>query len=192
MPEVFDDKSTLAQVMGWCHQAPSHYLSQCWFRSVLPCSITRPQFQFPSLIPYHCICKGNSVQGTHIGVYMWWKALCCSMSVQHGNQVPLYWHHISGTLTSYAKPWYYGQCTDQDYVSFSPLGLSDQRGIVIACVSLCLSVHLSIHPFVRELYHIHTITHHRFELESPNLQLTCILEYSQLVLKIGGIDLDPQ
>ena len=22
--------STLAQVMAWCHQAPSHYLSQCW------------------------------------------------------------------------------------------------------------------------------------------------------------------
>ena len=22
--------STLAQVMAWCHQAPSHYLNQCW------------------------------------------------------------------------------------------------------------------------------------------------------------------
>ena len=25
-----DDKSTLAQVMAWCRQATSHYLSQCW------------------------------------------------------------------------------------------------------------------------------------------------------------------
>ena len=25
-----DNKSTLVQVMAWCHQAPSHYLSQCW------------------------------------------------------------------------------------------------------------------------------------------------------------------
>ena len=27
-----DDKSTLAQVMAWCHQATSHYLNQCWPR----------------------------------------------------------------------------------------------------------------------------------------------------------------
>ena len=25
-----DDQSTLVQVMAWCHQATSHYLSQCW------------------------------------------------------------------------------------------------------------------------------------------------------------------
>ena len=25
-----DYKSTLVQVMAWCHQAPSHYLNQCW------------------------------------------------------------------------------------------------------------------------------------------------------------------
>ena len=27
-------KSTLVQVMAWCHQATSHYLSQCWPRSM--------------------------------------------------------------------------------------------------------------------------------------------------------------
>ena len=27
---VSDDKSTLVQVMTWCRQATSHYLSQCW------------------------------------------------------------------------------------------------------------------------------------------------------------------
>ena len=31
-----------------------------------------------------------------------------------------------------------------------------------------------------------------FELESPNLHLICILGFSQLVLKMGGIDLDLQ
>ena len=25
-----NDKSTLIQVMAWCHRATSHYLSQCW------------------------------------------------------------------------------------------------------------------------------------------------------------------
>ena len=45
MPQnTFDDKSTLAQIMAWCHQAPSHYLSQCWPRSMLPYGVTRPQW----------------------------------------------------------------------------------------------------------------------------------------------------
>ena len=39
-----DDQSTLVQVMAWCHQATSHYLSQCWPRSLSPYGITRPQW----------------------------------------------------------------------------------------------------------------------------------------------------
>ena len=38
------DKSTFVPVMAWCHQVPSHYLSQCWTRSVLPYSVTGPQW----------------------------------------------------------------------------------------------------------------------------------------------------
>ena len=34
--EFNDDKSTLLQVMAWFRQAPSHYLSQCWQRSMPP------------------------------------------------------------------------------------------------------------------------------------------------------------
>ena len=30
--------------MAWCHQATSHYLSQCWPRSISPYGITRPQW----------------------------------------------------------------------------------------------------------------------------------------------------
>ena len=37
------DKSTLVQVMAWCRQATSHYLSQCWPRSMSPYEATRPQ-----------------------------------------------------------------------------------------------------------------------------------------------------
>ena len=45
MPQdLTDDKSTLVQVMAWCRQAISHYLSQCWIRSVLPYGVTRPQW----------------------------------------------------------------------------------------------------------------------------------------------------
>ena len=38
------DKSTLVQVMAWCRQATSHYLSQCWPRSVSPYGVTWPQW----------------------------------------------------------------------------------------------------------------------------------------------------
>ena len=38
------DKSTLVQVMAWCRQATSHYLSQCWPRSLSPYGVTLPQW----------------------------------------------------------------------------------------------------------------------------------------------------
>ena len=45
MPQDFtDDKSIMVQVMAWCHQATSHYLSQCWPRSMLPYGVIRPQW----------------------------------------------------------------------------------------------------------------------------------------------------
>ena len=45
MPLDFtDDKSTLFQVMAWCRQATSHYLSQCWLRSLSPYGVTRSQW----------------------------------------------------------------------------------------------------------------------------------------------------
>ena len=37
-----DNHLTLVQVMAWCRQAPSHYLSQCWPRSLSPYGVTRP------------------------------------------------------------------------------------------------------------------------------------------------------
>ena len=40
--DIADDQSTLVQVMAWCRQATSHYLSQCWPRSLSPYGITRP------------------------------------------------------------------------------------------------------------------------------------------------------
>ena len=42
--DLTDDKSTLVQVMAWCHQATSHYLSQCWPRFVSSNGATRPQW----------------------------------------------------------------------------------------------------------------------------------------------------
>ena len=42
--DLTNDKSTLVQVMAWCRQAASHYLSQCWPRSLSPNGLTRPQW----------------------------------------------------------------------------------------------------------------------------------------------------
>ena len=42
--DLTDDKSTLVQVMAWCCQATSHYLSQCWPRSMSQNGVTRPQW----------------------------------------------------------------------------------------------------------------------------------------------------
>ena len=38
-----DDKSSLVQVMAWCRQRVSHYLNQCWARSMSLYGTTRPQ-----------------------------------------------------------------------------------------------------------------------------------------------------
>ena len=54
MPMDFtDDQSTLVQVMAWCRQATSHYLSQCWPRSQSPYGVTRPQW-VNSFAPGRC------------------------------------------------------------------------------------------------------------------------------------------
>ena len=39
--DLTDDKSTLVQVMAWCRQATSHYLSQWWPKSLSPYGVTR-------------------------------------------------------------------------------------------------------------------------------------------------------
>ena len=57
--DLTDDKSTLVQVMAWCRQAPSHYLSQCWPRSMSSNGITRPQWV---LNQWHFTSKLNSNQ----------------------------------------------------------------------------------------------------------------------------------
>ena len=45
-----DDKWTLVQVMAWCRQAGSHYLSQCLLWSMLPCGIAKPRWVKLTLI----------------------------------------------------------------------------------------------------------------------------------------------
>ena len=47
-----NDKWTLVHVMTWCHQAKSHYLSQCWYRSMSLHDVTWPQCHCTEAISY--------------------------------------------------------------------------------------------------------------------------------------------
>ena len=40
--DLTDDKSTLVQVMAWCRQATSHYMSPGWPSFLSPYGVTRP------------------------------------------------------------------------------------------------------------------------------------------------------
>ena len=43
-PDLTNDKSTFVQVMAWCHQATSYYLSQCWPQSISSYDVIRLQW----------------------------------------------------------------------------------------------------------------------------------------------------
>ena len=50
--DLTDDKSTLVHVMAWCRQAASHYLNQCWPRSISPYGVDGPQWVNLKLVDY--------------------------------------------------------------------------------------------------------------------------------------------
>ena len=69
--DLSEDKSTLVQVMAWCHQVTSHYLSQCWPRFMLPYGVTRPQWVYTRTqgISSHCIdLDPDSVSRCHLTI----------------------------------------------------------------------------------------------------------------------------
>ena len=53
--DLTDGKSTSVQVMAWCRQARSHYLGQCWPRSLSPYGVIRSQcmheYRYPLVMP---------------------------------------------------------------------------------------------------------------------------------------------
>ena len=70
-----DDKSTLYQVMAWCCQATSHYLSQCWPSFISPYGITRPQWVNKSSYiwyRYHFKCIYNKCACSCKNLYSYW------------------------------------------------------------------------------------------------------------------------
>ena len=54
--QILTEKSTLVRVMAWCHQAASHYLNQCWPRTMsLYVTIGNKENSVFSFLPDVCI-----------------------------------------------------------------------------------------------------------------------------------------
>ena len=74
----FDNKSTLVQVMDWCYQATSHYLSQSCPSSMLPYGVTRAQW---GQLKFNCIlwrrCIPQAVLSTSVGGWRYRRFLPC-------------------------------------------------------------------------------------------------------------------
>ena len=92
-----DDQSTLVQVMVWCRQATSYYLSPCWPRSLSPYDVSRPQW-INSLRPSDAIRR----QGTESTLAQ--VMACCLTAPSHYlNQCWLIiskvlWHSSEGII----------------------------------------------------------------------------------------------
>ena len=125
--DLTDDKSTLVQVMTWCRQAKSHYLSQCWLRSMSPNGVTRPQrvkwSSEVSVVKWHgwryvVICKWRehtiySMKYTHRQRYVvickWREHTPYSMKYAHGWRyvVICKWQEHTIYSMKYAHGWRY-------------------------------------------------------------------------------------
>ena len=93
-PDLTDDKSTLVQVMAWCRQATSHYLSQCWLSSLSPYGVARPQWV--KLVP-----KGWIDNQSALIQAMAWHSACDKPLPK--NDDPIYWwKNISADFNQYA------------------------------------------------------------------------------------------
>ena len=62
-------RPTLVQVMTWCHQAGSHYLKQCWPKSMPPYGITTPQWVKYMLL----MVRWHQIVADAGGVKKWWS-----------------------------------------------------------------------------------------------------------------------
>ena len=64
-PDLSLQKTTLGQVVAWCHQTPSHYLSQCWPRSMSNIWWVRSGLCITKLYMVPCWCKHFLHAGYH-------------------------------------------------------------------------------------------------------------------------------
>ena len=89
MPQnTFNDQSTLVQVMAWCCQATSHYLSQCWSRSMSPYGVNRLE----------CVNTNDDIKGSQ-------RNMVLIAQIQNFNPKVFIYLHV------YSNGWFVGQCS---------------------------------------------------------------------------------
>ena len=95
--DLTDDKSTLVQVMAWCLQATSHYLNQCWPRSMSPYGVTMSMTQRVKKISCLLVCVGRGGAVCLLGgalligmiLYFIINLWNCSVTIHYLNQCSL-------------------------------------------------------------------------------------------------------
>ena len=93
MPQYLTDhKSTLVQVMVWCRQATSHYLSQCWLSSLSPYGVVRPQWVNDSNIIWLMISHIATIK-SNMTIMAWhpYDAQCMKRPVDHSLNSTWFW-----------------------------------------------------------------------------------------------------
>ena len=142
-----DDQSTLVQVMARCRQASSHYLSQCWPRSLSPYGFTRTQWVNAYLnldiFSNHYLQRQGQALVIWLIIQFWWTFhnekhwhTFISYVALYGSPFPITiyagiilcmhpandrWHYI---ITSSLIGWAHSQnypCSSQDYSFHSDL-----------------------------------------------------------------------
>ena len=99
-----DDQSTLVQVMAWCRQAASHYLSQCWPRSLMPYGVTRPQWVKDEMVWWSSYLYNGKPQmwinslyiqtGTRSPAGMPYSSLFRTFCVPHRKWMVKFWYNM--------------------------------------------------------------------------------------------------
>ena len=111
-----DDKSTLVQVMAWCRQAASHYLSQCW-----PSLCLRMASLGHDELSY---CWAHIIHTSHIGESAWHRT---------NNPLP------AGLYVFYTQSW-----PGTRSVFIIPSAHRSWRGYTGFTLSICPSVRPSV------------------------------------------------
>ena len=163
---------TLNNLSQWLNGSPPDYLSQ-WLNG-------SPHFCFTFLLPIFILTKKLRGSGKICCDYK----ICCYQSK--------YIHFISNIIKFISVPWWLVTLNTNKGVwvisGFNPSALRAE-GVLSSPPSVCPSVRLSVCLSNRNAL-VTAITHHRFQLWTPNSHQLCILGYIRLISKMGVIDCD--
>ena len=140
-------KTSLVQVMVWCHQITNLYLNQCWPRSLSIYGITKPQcvntlrprqngWHFPENI-FNCICLNGNVWILNA---IW---LHCVLKVSMDNNTALVqimaWHRaddkpLSAPMMAYLGDEYKHHLALMSYIQSITKSL---QWVHLCCLNIC-------------------------------------------------------